>query len=340
MDESTTNTAVTQDASADNSESLSTAAKSEQDTANADAASPESQSTAVEGVEDVEEEEENQTTDQESAEGDTEGEKGHKKTLNERVKELAAKEVAEALAKERVEREAIEQQTKERLKAEEKTFVELSETQVIELNESYAAAISQVAELHELIRLGDKSPETIVQLRKAEKWIRDTEAWYADNETKKSEWEAKTAERTKAQTEIADRSKRLQTTSDVFRESKGIPQDVWDQGSKQFYEVLQADKVVAMEFAEAYRLKGDVGAVKFAYEWMESRGEEAKKANTSRDKAKDNSLGGKSQTTAGAVTVKTWSDYDKLPGKQQIAWAEKNPKAFDRILEEKRKKAS
>lgn len=197
----------------------------------------------------------------ETAEKETEAPKGIKqKSLEERVTELADKRFAEHQAK-------IENAAKERLEADQKPFIELSAEQTDKLNENYVDAVARKGDLLEAIRLGDRSPETIVELRKAEKWILETETWYADNEAKKAEWTAKQGDTAKQQAESLERSTRLATTAEVFREAKSIPQDAWDEAARWFNEQLAADKVLSLKFADAYRLKGDVAAVEFAHDY-------------------------------------------------------------------------
>lgn len=202
------------------------------------------------------------------------------KTLEERASEIAEKKVSEALAK-------LNLETQERLESEKKPFVELSPAQVDQLNENYVEAVSRRAELEEQIRLGDRSPATIAELRKAEQWIQKTEAWYADNEKKKAEWEAGKQDYQKKAAEVQERTQRLETAAEVYRESLNIPQDVWDQSSLWFAEQLKVDKVLSLEFADAYRLKGDIGAVKFAHEYCDKHmGKKEEEALQKRQEAK------------------------------------------------------
>lgn len=249
------------------------AAAGEAETADADQQGEEVEQEAGEGEEglDTQSEEDASAAEQGAVDAENtdqkedEGKKGIKqKSLEERAAEIAEKKLAEVLTKR-------EQEAQQRLEAEKKPFVELTPEQTATLNTNYVEAVARKAELEELIRIGDRSQSTIIELRKVEKWINDTEKWYADNEAKKVEWEAKQKEseqeRTRLETEQREKAVRLQTASDVFRESKGIPQDAWDQGSQWFFEQLNQDKVLALKFADAYR-RGDVAAVEFAFDYF------------------------------------------------------------------------
>jgi len=215
---------------------------------------------------------------------DEEENKGIKqKSFEERLKEIEEKneaKIAEAIQK-------LQQQTTERVEAEKKPFVDLTAAQVDQLNGNYLDIIAHKADLEEAIRAGDRSMETVTALRAAEKFIHDTETWYADNEAKKAEWTEKQGQSAKLQAEAKERSDRLATAADVFREASNIPQDVWDQASVWFESQLKANKILGLEFADAYRLKGDMGAVKFAHDYCnEHMGKEAEAVLKQKQEAK------------------------------------------------------
>jgi hypothetical protein len=254
-----------------------------------------------------------ETESQETEEGteenkDNSQDKGaHQTTLEERAGQIAEKKIAEALEKDRAERQRIETETQERLKAQEKPFIDLTPEQSAKINEDYTSAVAHVAELQELLRLGDRSTETVLDLRKTEKWIRDTEAWYADNEAKKAAWTKTQGETAARQAAIAEQSQRLEATAEVYREAQKVPQNVWDESSKWFAEQLKTDRLLGEKFADAYR-KGNVDAVDFAYKYcLEHMGKKEAAAIEQKTAAKQNLAPGLTSTA-----VKTAPDVARL----------------------------
>lgn len=231
-----------------------------------------------------------ETTEGQEANAGTEETKdkgAHQTTLEERAAQIAEKKVAEAMEKLRLERETIERETAERLKAQEKPFVDLTEEQAARLNDDYTSAVVRVAELQELIRLGDRTQETVTELRKAEKWIRETEAWYADNEAKKTAWQKEQKEAEARRLQIAEQSQRLEITAETFRVHHKIPQDVWDASSKWFAEQLRAQPLLAEKFRDAFR-RGNVEAVEFAHNYcVEHMGKKEETLLEQKKKAKE-----------------------------------------------------
>lgn len=207
----------------------------------------------------------------------------HQKTFDERLKEIEERNerrLQETVAK-------IEREAQERLAAQQKPFAELTQAQIDQLNNNYTDAVARVADLQESIRLGDRSPETITELRKVEKWIKDTEDWYADNEQKRQNWEQEQRQKTDQQRLTEERTKRLETTANVYRESQNIPQDVWDASAQWFYDQMTADRLLAAKFQDVYRLHGDVAAVEFAYKHaLEHMGKKEKQVIQQKEEAK------------------------------------------------------
>lgn len=206
-----------------------------------------------------------------------------KKSFEERMLEIEAKneaKIAEAISN-------LNKQTTERIEADKKPFTELNQSDNDRIDSNIADAVAYKLDLEEAIRGGDRSTQVISELAKTEKWITDTKAWRLENEQKRVEWTAKQGETQKQLAEQQERSARLGTAAEVYREAKNIPHDIWDQSSLWFAEQLKTDKVLGLKFADAYRLKGDVGAVEFAHDYCnEHMGKKAEAALVQKKEAK------------------------------------------------------
>lgn len=228
-----------------------------------------------------------ETKDGQEGEKPTEGpnkDKGaHQTTLEERAAQIAEKKAAEEIAKFKAETEA-------RLEAEKKPFVDLTPEQAERLNSDYLAASGRKIDLQEEYKLAETDADKariLTEIRKIDKWLGDTENWYAQNEAKKAEWLKGQQQRETQQKESQERAHRLETTAEVFRESKGIPKEVWDTSSLWFAEQLKTDKLLGAKFADAYRLHGDVGAVEFAFNYCnEHMGKKEETAIKEKEEAK------------------------------------------------------
>lgn len=249
------------------------------------------------------------------------GKQPHQTTLEERAAQIAQKEIQ----KFREEQAEIQRQTEARLKPETKPFIDLSPEQSTQINNDYVAAISRKVELEEAIRLGDREPATITELRRTEKWIHDTESWFADNEAKKSAWAEQQEIFQKQQALAKESADRLSTTAEVFREANKIPQDVWDTSAVWFSMQMETDKVLQLEFQDAYRLHGDVGAVRFAHKYCnENMGKTAEQAISQKTEAKKNLAPGvtSTATTADQDVSRLYKEAMADPNNQDkyMAW--------------------
>ena len=248
------------------------------------------------------------------------------KNFADRIAEIQAKndaKLAEAIQK-------LEAKVQERQQAEVKPFVDLTPAQVDQINANYLDAVAHKAELELAVKEGDRSPQILAELRKAEKWISDTETWYRDNEAKKTEWTAKQGEVQKMQAEQQEKATRLQTTSDVFREARNIPQDVWDQASIWFSEQLKGNKELGLKFQAAYQ-KGDVHAVEFAHDYCtEHMGKGAEEALKAKEAAKTKLAPGVSGTNVAATQGADMKMLRELYAKAQKSGEERDLSAFTR----------
>jgi hypothetical protein len=283
-----------------------------------------------------------ESTDQEAADklaAEEEAKKGIvQKTLDERVAELAQKEIDKALAKFKEDQDKINKETEERLAAEKKPFVEMTPAQSAQLNADYTAATVRKLELAEQIRLEtDPAAQAaaVVELRNVETWIKNTETWYANNEAAKAKWTSENAEREKQTAAAKERVTRLITTADVFRQQMNIPQDAWDAGSVWFANQMKENKILKQEFDDAYRLHGDVACVKFAHDYItKNMGKDAQSALEQKLNAKEKLPPGGG---AGAATSTSETVLKGLRGLHAKAQASGEEADFTRFAAAKRK---
>jgi uncharacterized membrane protein len=241
---------------------------------------------------DAEDEGEADETDQKENEG-----KGIKKrTLEERVAELAQKEVERVLAA----REKVAQ-------AEAPDFV--SNILPEKVNEYVTSVEAQIDEL----RLEGKYTEA----RKLSRMLDQLDAELEANEAKRLAWEQKQAAKTQhGQTEAQVR-KKLDDVAELYRAEMKVDAPTWDKMGKWFESQLPSKPLVVAEFNDILSRQGEVAAIRFAHEYtVKHMGKTAKESTEKKEQSK---------TKAAALTASTTGKQAPIDLKKAQAEFEKDP---------------
>lgn len=277
--ETTTATPVTQDAGAapvtQTTESVST-----QETGTAGADTQNTQSSGVEGSENVAD-----STSQEGAQGATEGtdQKGKgapRVSLEERVNQLVEKRVSAEL-------QAALEKRKEADAAQTIPFKNYDRPRVEA--ELLAPLIDQIQLKY--------AEGKVIEARHLEKQRDAIIDELEKDEHLKAEWEQQQQVSQNQQQMFERLQSEINRDTDVLRDHYKIPQDVFEEGRKWFNDRLASDPILTRKYNQMVFLRGSMEAVEFAYNYTkENMGKETASAMQATEAAKSQIPPGKTST--------------------------------------------
>jgi hypothetical protein len=264
-----------------------------------------------------------EATDAGDGEGGEEKKAKHQKNADERIRELLEKDKVR-------ERELADLRTRfeeqQKAKGEEKPF---HGDDVVARAQARVESLYQEAEA---LRLAGRLTEANRKQREAFQIEDGIEA----NALKKAEWEKQQAAKTDEAKGAERFAKHLDDAADFYRDAKKIPKEVFDQGAKTFWEMVEADKLLGRRYFEIAQTQGPTAAIDFAYgKVTEHQSAQAKKAEAEkkkREEGKGRQVGGAGggSTDSSVTSYKQWYD---MPPKQRTEWRAKHPEQYQKMYD-------
>ena len=217
---------------------------------------------AVPGTESAEVQggQEGQTTTTEGAEGATEGstaspDKGtHQKTLEERVQELAAKQVSEVETKLMSKLEEVT-----RAKAAEKP--DFYDVDMAKVNEHFATTMAQIEAL--------KVAGDYLGAMELQDGLNDTRKELRANEERKSAFIQRTQAQSQNEQFVAQMQTKLHEAGELVKKEHNILPEVWEKSVAFFDAAMQKSPLLQRQYDEKVMTQGPVAAILFAKEYVE-----------------------------------------------------------------------
>lgn len=285
----------------------------------------------VEEQEEVEEEVSEETEEEETSEEEAsaeeaveEEEEDHKKSANERIRELVerSKKAEKELNELRSQFEA-EQKQKEYLN---KPFLELDMDRI---EADIAKTYEHIDELKDAGHYAEAARE--------QKKIVDLLNAIDENDKIKATWMQEQEARKSIETQTQERIKSIDEAANFYQKQKQIPDDVWQAGGIWLNEQFQNDPILGKKFADIVDKQGPIFAIEWAHTYtVENMGKAAEQAKQKKEEAKKKLVGGATQTGT-VATPKTFDDLMKLSSDEIEKFERAQPKLFNQLINSKLK---
>ncbi len=283
-------------------------------------------------------EESEETNSQEAKEGDGGEEKddkpSHELTAEERKAQLS-RDIQELANARRSLKETLAAEQEEQVKAIIRKMEEEKPPFIDVTVEQLEAHVRAEVEAIEDLRADGKLAEAFFRQRNLDKLCSD----FDQNEAKRRQWESE-QERKKQQLQSAHWDDQAMTAaSEAVRVSRRAKPEDWKLMEQWFDAKAKEDPLLDLQFRELVKTQGPAHAIlwKHAYVTKET-GKKAKADREKRESGKKQQLSS-SPDSGGGSSVKTFADFMKLTGKEQVEFSKKHPKTFEKILESKMSKA-
>ena len=287
--------------------------------------SGEQSSSEEEGVVfEVEVEEEEGEDDKASTEeeGD-EGKAGHKLSANERIQQLINenKELKSKLPQE-------PQNRQEEPGEQEPQPQQPQLPQYIEVDEDkFKGHVSELKEQANELELEGKD----IEARRVRRNIDQLYDAFDLNEQNRKEAMRLRQQQSQAQVKQQEFVKEFDRVAEQYRETYGIPKDIWDSGAQQLAQKMEKDPMLAREFQEIVKSSGMVSGLRWAQKQLEDGlGGQAEDTLNQRESAKNKQFGGKGGGGK-SVTIKSFEDVMKLPSKEIVRFKKENPQVYAKL---------
>ena len=266
---------------------------------------------------------EEEAVEEEPSEEEVVEEDEHKKTANERIRELIdrSKKAEEDL-----------NDLKQKFEAEQKQK-ELAQKPYYDLDmERIEADIASMYDQVEELRLEGK---TLAAAEVQRKIVKLLDAVDKNEETKKK-WVAEQELRNSEETKSQGRLKEIEDAANFYQKQLSIPDDVWKAGGEWLRTELDKNPVLGKKFVELIDRQGAVAGVEWAHQYIiQNMGKEAKENKEKKDAAKKQNIGGTTATASSGNVPKSFDELMNLKSTEIVALEKSNPKLFNKLINDK-----
>ena len=266
---------------------------------------------------------EEEVVEEESSEEELVEEDEHKKTANERIRELIdrSKKAEEEL-----------NDLKQKFEAEQKQK-ELAQKPYYDLDmERIEADIASMYDQVEELRLEGKALAAAEVQRKIVKLLDAVDK----NEEIKKKWAAEQELRNSEETKSQGRLKEIEDAANFYQKQLSIPDDVWKAGGEWLRSELDKNPVLGKKFVELIDRQGAVAGVEWAHQYIvQNMGKEAKENKEKKDAAKKQNIGGTTATASSGNVPKSFDELMNLKSTEIVALEKSNPKLFNKLINDK-----
>jgi hypothetical protein len=275
----------------------------------------------------------------ETATEEGEEDKGVKKlTASERIQqEIERRKVAESEAKQERERIAtLERKLEEIAKNQPEKRPYADDATVHTVKRNVALAIKQIEDIRSEIAVSDEVDEGLAdRLLDLEEYVAGARSALKADAEARAKYDKEQQSRTVQERELAQKVEAANRAVAVYCDEKKIPAEVQKQGEEWFMNKLNASPTLAMRHKDIFDRQGPVAAAMWTVDYvLENMGKEAQAAKDAKDKAKNNTVAGKTSSggiTVGGKAIRTWSDLQSLSGSDINKFYKENPKEFERL---------
>lgn len=309
-----------------------TGAEVEVSTEEAEAASVSGEEEETQSSEDSEVSEE--TNSQEAEEGDEderESGQGRNLTAEERKAQLQ-QEIRELANTKRALKETLAAEVEEQVKsvlqkaeAEKPPFIDVPWDRI---NDHVAAEMEEI----ENLKAEGKAAQALFKQRALDKLCAEIE----ENEAKRQQWQSEQEAKARQPQQTQWTEQAISEAAEIVRKSRGVKPDDWKLVEQWFDAKVKEDPLIGLQYREKLTTQGPAHAIIWKHEYVTQEiGKKAKSDKERREDGKGKQLSASPENSGKGVSIKTFAEFRKLSGKQQVEFAKTHPKAFEKIMENK-----